>query len=624
VTSGSFLVVPSFDADSTFAPTESLVTVKDQDVQGPYFVGMSSASRLISGTVSGAVKAGVKVALSGEVTAEVTTDSTGTYVFTDLVDGAYTVTASLDGFVFTPPSIAVTLSGTTPSETGKNFVASALTKTYAIDGTISGDVAAGVKVTLSGAGTAEVTSDGQGNYRFTGLANGTYAITPSAAGFTFAPASTSVVVAGANLYGKDFVSTARCTITGTVSGAVAGVTIDLTFQDAPAATTATDAAGKFRFVCPGDGSYMLFPSMPGYVFDPESRTFTVNGGASASGLDFAATAVPETYAIVGAISGDVISRVPVYLTGFGGTVADAMVRTDQDGNFAFTGLASGLYLVIPDLPGYLFTPWNSLVTVAAENVSGPFFVSAKAANRVISGQISGAIAAGVTVTLSGGAEEVSTTTAADGTYYFAGLADGSYTVTPSAPGYGFTPAYADVEVSGVDQTAVDFVSWVGYLISGVVTGLADGTAATLEVSGDATATTTTDEVGAYAFPVLPAGHYLVTPSLGGYSFSPATVDIPSLGADTALDFTATLYCVVSGDVFALGAPLPGVQLAFTGAGSGTATADDFGHYAFTCDSDGSYMIIPALDGYAFAPASQTLTVSGAPATAQDFDAIPLP
>ena len=59
---------------------------------------------------------------------------------------------------------------------------------------------------------------------------------------------------------------------------------------------------------------------------------------------------------------------------------------------------------------------------------------------------------GVTITLSGDANSF-TTTAADGTYSFAGLSNGNYTVTPTKTGYNFTPASSNVNIAGANTTA---------------------------------------------------------------------------------------------------------------------------------------------------------------------------
>jgi hypothetical protein len=64
--------------------------------------------------------------------------------------------------------------------------------TYAISGTVSGAVASGVTVSLTGAATLSTTTDSSGNYSFAGLANGSYTVAPSLAGYSFTPASLAV------------------------------------------------------------------------------------------------------------------------------------------------------------------------------------------------------------------------------------------------------------------------------------------------------------------------------------------------------------------------------------------------------------------------------------------------
>ena len=65
---------------------------------------------------------------------------------------------------------------------------------------------------------------------------------------------------------------------------------------------------------------------------------------------------------------------------------------------------------------------------------------------------------GITMTLSGAAS-ATTTTASDGTYSFADLADGSYTVTPGMDGYTFSPTSIDVTIAGADVTEADFQAY---------------------------------------------------------------------------------------------------------------------------------------------------------------------
>jgi hypothetical protein len=76
-------------------------------------------------------------------------------------------------------------------------------------------------------------------------------------------------------------------------------------------------------------------------------------------------------------------------------------------------------------------------------------------DRSISGTVSGAVAAGVTVTLSGAVSRT-TTTGAAGEYTFGNLGDGAYTVAAARAGYVLGPSRRAATVSGADLTGLDF------------------------------------------------------------------------------------------------------------------------------------------------------------------------
>ncbi len=79
----------------------------------------------------------------------------------------------------------------------------------------------------------------------------------------------------------------------------------------------------------------------------------------------------------------------------------------------------------------------------------------------IAGQVTtsgGAGLGGVTVTMTDGINLITTQTLSDGSYRFNNVANGLYTVTPSISGYGFSPSYHSVSVSGVNVSGQNFTA----------------------------------------------------------------------------------------------------------------------------------------------------------------------
>jgi hypothetical protein len=107
-------------------------------------------------------------------------------------------------------SAAVTPTGTTTYTLQATNAVGPVTTTVtvktlnAVSGVISGAVADGVVVTLSGPASATATTAGGGRYAFSGLANGTYTLTPRKAGYSFAPQSLTVTIADDYVTGRSF------------------------------------------------------------------------------------------------------------------------------------------------------------------------------------------------------------------------------------------------------------------------------------------------------------------------------------------------------------------------------------------------------------------------------------
>jgi len=180
----------------------------------------------ISGVVSGDITAGVTIYLTGTSAATATTATGGTYSFTGLANGTYTVTPALADYTFAPTSTAVVVNG---SNMIADFAATYDTSTkYSISGTVSGDVASGVQITLSGDSSGSITTGTDGTYSFTNLVSGDYTVTPYLSGYAFTPTHLDISSLSADSTGNDFTSAASAftmaDLAGTwrVSGLIGG------------------------------------------------------------------------------------------------------------------------------------------------------------------------------------------------------------------------------------------------------------------------------------------------------------------------------------------------------------------------------------------------------------------
>ena len=206
---GTYTVTPT-RAAYTFSPSSLSVTVSGANITtGLNFTATAQGgTQSISGTISPVTGgSGATVTLSGAAGASTTANSAGNYTFTGLANGNFAVTPSRTGYTFSPTTQAVTVNGA--NVTGLNFAATAV-QTLSISGTITPAAGgSGATVTLSGSASANTTSNSSGNYTFSGLANGAYTVTPSNAGYTFAPVNHSVTINGTNVGAVNFIATAQ-------------------------------------------------------------------------------------------------------------------------------------------------------------------------------------------------------------------------------------------------------------------------------------------------------------------------------------------------------------------------------------------------------------------------------
>jgi uncharacterized repeat protein (TIGR01451 family) len=214
----------------------------------------------------------------------------------------------------------------------------------------------GVTVTLSGSQSGTTQTDANGNYSFAGLAaGGNYTVTPSLAGYTFAPTSATFNNLSANQV-ADFTGTPPSfSISGRVintsNTGLGGVT--LTLSGSLAATTQTDPSGNYSFTnLSGGGNYTVSPSLVNYTFAPPSRTFP-DLSANQTG-DFVGTL--NTHTISGRVADAANAPIPEVTITLSGS-ASRTTQTDAQGNYSFAGLvAGGTYTLTPSKVNFTFDP----------------------------------------------------------------------------------------------------------------------------------------------------------------------------------------------------------------------------------------------------------------------------
>ena len=608
VPNGLNTITPSLDG-YTFTPTSQTISVDDVNQTGLDFVATPIT---LSGTVSGAIADGVTMALTGAGidsanTNPVTTTGGGNYSFSPVVTGSSTITPSLDGYTFNPFSRTIIVGGA--SQTGLDFVATEVT----LSGAVSGVIDNGVTITLTGAGGGSATlnpviTSGGGKYNFSLVVDGDSIITPSLDGYTFTPPSRTVTVARASQEGLDFIAT-LVNLSGSVNfsagGVANGVTMTLTGTGSSSATlnpVITSGGGDYSFSPIVDGDSTITPSLAGgFTFTPPSRTVTI-ARASQTDLDFTATGV----SLSGRVSGDIVDFVTMTLTGAGASsVTTNPLFTTGGGNYSFSPVVDGDSTITPFRAGYVFSPPNRPVTVAA----GASQAALDFTSTIItlSGGVSGAVSDGVRLTLSGAGSD-SAISAGGGLYTFSAVPDGSNTITPTLNGYFFSPPFQTVNVSGANQTLPDFVA-TEVALSGTVSGSAsDNVTMALTGAGIDSANTnpvTTTGGGNYSFSPVVTGSSIITPSASGTLFSPpfltASVDVSS---QTNLDFTSSagttwnIGGTVSGEI------ADGVTMVLSGYTPAVALTSGGGNYSFlNLAASQSYTIRPSLTEYTFSPPS---------------------
>ncbi len=333
------------------------------------------------------------------------------------------------------------------------------TATYSISGSAG---TSGATVT---AGSGSTTSDGSSNYTIASLAAGTYTVTPTKSGCTFSPSSSSVTITSANVTGVNF--TANCTApTFSISGNVgtSGATVT-----AGASSTTSDASGNYAMSGFAAGTYTVTPSKSGCTFSPASSSVTITS-ANVTASFTASCGSGDTQLTSGVpVTGQNVAQGAwkyYYITVPAGATNLTFATTNAVGDVDIYTQFNAK----PTLSSYICRPYSGSgnETCSATNpasgtwwvgvqgyAAGSFTVTGTVTTPVATYSISGSAGTpGATVT----AGSQGATSDASNNYTISGLANGTYTVTPSKSGCTFSPASLSVTISGANATGKNFTA----------------------------------------------------------------------------------------------------------------------------------------------------------------------
>jgi protocatechuate 3,4-dioxygenase beta subunit len=554
-----------------FAPQSvtSVTVTASNTTTGVDFTLTPTTTGAISGTVtdsqtpaqpvSGATVCYYTGVACGVTDPTATTDSSGSYTFSGLTPGTYSVSVSDTGFT-SPAAQSVTVAA--GSTATVNFT---MTATSGVSGTVSdsqtpAQPVSGAAVSYAGTGgttgSGTTTTDSIGSYTFNGVPPGTYSVTAAKTGFTSPVAQTPTVTSG-NTATASFTLTATSGISGAVTDsqtpaqAVSGATVSYTGTGGTtgSGSTTTNSSGGYTFNGVPPGTYSVTATATGFTA-PAAQTPTVTAGVTAT-VNFTLSA---TSGIGGTVSDSQTPAQPVAgatvsYSGTGGTTGSGTTTTDSTGSYTFN-VPPGTYSVTATKTGFTPPVAQTPTVTAGVTATASFTVTATSG---ISGTVTDSqtpkqpvSVATVTYTGTGGSTGSGTTTTnSSGGYTFNGVPPGTYSVIASHTGFTPPAAQTPTVTTGVTATA-NFTLTATSGISGTVTDQTSApvNGATLSYTGTGgttgSGTTTTNSSGVYALNGVPSGTYSVSSSDTGYTSPSAQAVTVTSGATTSgVNFTLT-------------------------------------------------------------------------------------
>jgi protocatechuate 3,4-dioxygenase beta subunit len=383
------------------------------------------------------------ISSSGPVVKTTLTDTQGSYRFSSVPAGNYTVVATNRNYGNDSDAIVV-LPGVTAFS---DLQLSPVTASVSGRVTDSDDSQPLVNTLLrlanrNGVVVAEVQTDIDGNYLIEGLLPGEFSLTAinqdyrsSVISFTASPNTTNTVTFNMNAIPSVFSGFVTDADTGLpIVGAIVE-TYDL--LNRPIAVALTNIEGFYTIPGLSNGTYTLRASAQGYGSEGRQSDILVN---ETKVENFALPGMPASISGTVTIAGNgplINAQVNVYNDN---GVLVGSTFTNEDGNYLVGNLSAGSYTVTADAEGYLEQSID-LTLATGENRTGINFALSPGADGDITGQVSdsrtGLPLAGVLIQLFelNGELVRGVTTNNAGVFLLRGVRAGAYELRASAAGY---------------------------------------------------------------------------------------------------------------------------------------------------------------------------------------------
>lgn len=545
------------------------------------------------------------------------TDSQGRYLSSGLAPGGYTITAFAPGFeqgvtgttVFAnTTSIAdITLQNNPGSISGSirdngTGIPNAIVQLYnSSNQFITSTVARGTGL------PSEI-----GTYSFPNLAPGSYIVIATAPGYASGSAG-GVVVSTLDTVVDVTLSATFGTLTGNVStldapaGPISNATVVITdINETILGTALTDASGNYSIGNLPVGNVIVTVTAPdfssvsiGQVIAPSPTVTTLDVVLSRSVGNISGTVASSANPALFIENATVIIRSQAT-----GTVV-ATLTTDQNGFFFAPGLSVGGYSITAFAQNYSTEVTGANVIAGATTAAN---ILLRPTTFTITGTVTPATGPGIQVGLYDTNNVLLATTIAnsmDGSFQFASIADGSYFVSATAPG--FTANVVSVVVEGADRNITIPLSAITSTLTATVLNETTsdpipGAQVTIKTANNIILqSAVTDSTGSFTFTNLPLGSLLVTADAQNFG-----TDSKGIVTDGNPETVTLLLSPSPGNLIgyvteiSTGLPISGVTVSlidFTGSIVATAVSGQDGLYIFNGIKPGTYTAVADAQNY---------------------------